>query len=121
MDLYNLNCSEDDFDKLMSKAKEGDHEALCALGYFFIHGVNGQVDKQLGLYYYLEAAKLGSAHAMYNAGCMYMSGDGTKKSYKKAAEYFSDAFMCLSARDESDSIEDTDYITYPEYLKRKDH
>lgn len=72
-------------------AKEGNAEAMAAVGYYFVRGLHGVQDDVASIHWYHEAAKAGHVESMTAYGWMLMNGKGTSVDSEGARQYFSRA------------------------------
>ena len=77
-----------DFQELVQAAHEGDPDAQDQLGeaYFFARCVDLDLDE--AMYWYFNAAEVGSDDAVYAIGLAFSSGIGLDKNAKLAKHYF---------------------------------
>lgn len=69
-------------------AQEGMHDAVLAMGWFYLNGVGVKADAQAAVHWYKKAARQGDPKAMYSLGeIAYRSGDHAEALtwFKKAA------------------------------------
>lgn len=78
------NVNEEDFQKILALAKQGDVEAQFKLGLMYYIGESVSQDYKQAAYWFEKAATQGSADAQNNLGLMYDKGQGVTKNLIKA-------------------------------------
>lgn len=77
---------------LIKKAESGDVHAQNELGMAYYHGERGlQDNKEKAFYWFMKAAKQGSALAQYNVGNYYHFGKGVPQNYEEAFKWYKKA------------------------------
>jgi uncharacterized protein len=60
-------------------AQEGMHDAVLAMGWFYLNGVGVEIDQEAALRWYRKSARQGDARAMFSLGQIaYLDGDYTE-------------------------------------------
>lgn len=78
--------------KLIEKVKTTkDAETYLEIGNCYCYGHHTTKDEETAMYYYQEAANLGSAQGEFRVGMRYYHGSGVKKDIKRATKYFQSA------------------------------
>lgn len=77
--------------QLTAAAKNGDAEALCALGLRYETGDGVEMDRSRAASLYREAAEAGHAQSQCNLGHCYYRGIGVKANGEKAVYWFQKA------------------------------
>ena len=85
------NVNEEDFQKILALAKQGDVEAQYKLGLMYYTGAYVTQNYKQAAYWFEKAATLGVAKAQYNLGLMYDNGQGVTQDYKQAVYWFEKA------------------------------
>lgn len=71
MRLRSYDASLDMFDMFMSKAKAGNLDAMCQIGYFYKIGMMVRSDRDAAMDWYTKAAKAGSTRGMISLAAIY--------------------------------------------------
>lgn len=73
-----------EFKQYSRMAKDGNADAMVALGYCYANGAGTEKDPAKAFEWMSRAAELGSAVGMYNLGFLYLNGVGVPKDEQKA-------------------------------------
>tara|TARA_Y100000588_G_scaffold37855_1_gene36186 strand:- start:13 stop:729 length:717 start_codon:yes stop_codon:yes gene_type:complete len=76
------------FEETLSKAKDGDTDAMLLLGTMYATGEGVIQDDKEAVKWYRKAAELGYVKAMYPLGSMYANGSGVIEDDKEAVKWY---------------------------------
>ncbi len=79
---------QEELDKWMLQAYEGDREAQFKVGVLFTNDQFQSADMEQAVYWYKQAARQGHALAQYNLGHQYLTGTGVKRSEPEAMKWW---------------------------------
>lgn len=77
-----------ELDRSMMLAYEGDKEAQFKVGVLFTNSKFRKPDLEQAVYWYKQAARQGHMLAQYNLGHQYLTGSGVQKSEKQAMQWW---------------------------------
>jgi len=79
---------QNELDKWMLRAYEGDRDAQFKVGVLFANDQFGPPDHEQSVYWYTQAARQGHVLAQYNLGHSYITGLGIKRDEKIAMQWW---------------------------------
>lgn len=82
---------DEGFQNLLTKANQGDAEALAMIGDCYSKGFHTEKDDEKAHEFYLRAAQSGNLRAEFMVGLDYLTGNGVKQDVKLAATYLKNA------------------------------
>ena len=98
---------------LISRAENGDAEAMYELGNIYYWGENVELDYEKSAKYYEQAASLGHLNAIKGISFMYQDGLGVPRDLKKSYMYSQQAYDI----EEQQKIADLDNFQGRNYMK----
>jgi len=79
---------QEELDKWMLQAYEGDRDAQFKVGVLFTNDQFNSADFEQAVYWYKQAARQGHSLAQYNLGHQYLTGVGVKRSETEAMKWW---------------------------------
>ena len=80
-------ASQDDLEKIWTKARQGDAGAQFILGLMYFKGKGVPEDHREAAKWFRKAAEQGDAGAQFNLGVMYFKGEGVPEDHREAVKW----------------------------------